>query len=115
MNLPTLEYDLFTADGKRGWIGTWHSHLGDDSMTPIEEPIADRFIDETRIFISTSTPKGITKRWTLKLRGYLKKDYDCKFEFGLTAAGRAKVSSFFGFFVHRSHYLFVSSYTWMVT
>ncbi|KAJ2929628.1 hypothetical protein H1R20_g7478, partial [Candolleomyces eurysporus] len=91
MNLPTLEYDLFTADGKRGWIGTWHSHLDDDSMTPIEKPIADRFIDETRIFISTSTPKGITKKWTLRLRGYLKKDYDCKFEFGLTAAGRAKL------------------------
>jgi beta-glucosidase len=93
MNLPTLEYDLFTADSKRGWIGTWHSHLDDDSMTPIEAPIADRFIDETRIFISTSTPPNITKRWTLKLRGYLKKDYDCKFEFGLTTAGRAKVSS----------------------
>lgn len=91
MNLPTLERDLFTADGRLGWIGTWHRHLDDESMTPIEQPIADRYIDETRMFISTSTPPGITKRWTLRLRGFIKRDYDCKFEFGLTAAGRAKV------------------------
>ncbi|KAF6758454.1 beta-glucosidase [Ephemerocybe angulata] len=91
MNLPTLEYDLVTADGRQGWLGTWHSHTEDEGMTPIEEPIADRFIDETRMFISTSTPPGITKRWTLRLKGYLKREYDCKFEFGLTAAGRAKL------------------------
>ncbi|KAF6758389.1 beta-glucosidase [Ephemerocybe angulata] len=91
MNLPTLEYDLVTADGRQGWLGTWHSHTEDEGMTPIEEPIADRFIDETRMFISTSTPPGITKRWTLRLKGYIKREYDCKFEFGLTAAGRAKL------------------------
>ena len=92
MNLPTLEEELYTADGRKGWIGTWHSHTSDDSMKPIEEPIADRYIDETRMFISTSTPPGITKRWTLRTKGYLKVEKDTKFEFGLTTAGRAKVS-----------------------
>ncbi|TFK64154.1 glycoside hydrolase family 3 protein [Pluteus cervinus] len=91
-NLPTLEYDLFTSSGERGWIGTWHRHENDDSLVPIEEPVATQYIDETRIFISTSTPVGITKRWTLRLRGHLKpRPSDVDFEFGLTAAGRAKL------------------------
>ncbi|TEB18147.1 hypothetical protein FA13DRAFT_1746415 [Coprinellus micaceus] len=91
MNLPTLENELYTADGRKGWIGTWHSHTSDDSMEPIEEPIADRYIDETRMFISTSTPPGITKRWTLRVKGFLKVERSTKFEFGLTTAGRAKL------------------------
>lgn len=62
-------------------------------MTPLEEPIETRLIDETKIFISTSTPKNITRKWTLRLRGQLKpRTHDVDFEFGLTAAGRAKVS-----------------------
>ncbi|KAJ6598236.1 beta-glucosidase [Mycena vulgaris] len=89
---PTLDYDLFTEDGKRGWTGTWHSHLSDDSMTPLDEPLKSDHLDETRIFISTSAPAALTKRWTLKLRGQLlPRPKDTAFEFGLIAAGRARL------------------------
>lgn len=91
--MPSLDYELFTETGERGWVGSWHKHLDDDSLTPVEEPLETRVVDETRIFISTSTPKGITRKWTLRLRGQLKpRPYDVDFEFGLTTAGRAKVS-----------------------
>jgi len=62
-------------------------------MTPVEEPLGHRLIDETNIFINISTPANITRRWTFRLRGQLKpRPRDMDFEFGLTAAGRAKVS-----------------------
>ena len=78
--------------GTRGWTGEWYSHESDDSMKPLDTPIATRFFDETRLLVSTSYPKGITRRWTIKLRGFLKpKPYDIDFEFGLVAVGRAKV------------------------
>ncbi|KAJ3561490.1 hypothetical protein NP233_g10163 [Leucocoprinus birnbaumii] len=90
--MPSLDYDMFTESGERGWIGTWHTHESEDSLVPIENPIKTQYIDETRLFISTSYPEGITKKWTLRLNGYLKpREQDCKFEFGLTAAGRAKL------------------------
>ncbi|KAJ7182828.1 beta-glucosidase [Mycena crocata] len=89
---PTLDYELVTEDGKRGWTGSWHSHLSDDSMTPVDEPMKTDHLDETRIFISTSAPAALTKRWTLKLRGQLlPRVKDTPFEFGLIAAGRAKL------------------------
>ena len=94
MKLPTLEWDLTTEkdQGKTGWIAEWYSHESDDSMKPLDTPIATRFFDETRLFIGTSYPDGMTRKWTMKLRGFLKpKSYDIDFEFGLTAAGRAKV------------------------
>ena len=83
---------MITPDGKPGWRGSWYKHLDDNSMTPQDQPFKQNLIDETRIFISTSTPEGITKRWSLKLEGQLKpKPYDRKFEFGMVAAGRSKV------------------------
>ncbi|KAF8162621.1 beta-glucosidase [Crassisporium funariophilum] len=92
MTMPSLDYDMFTESGERGWIGSWHSHVDDESMTPLDDVLETRTIDETRMFISTSTPNGITKKWTMKLRGQLKpRSYDCIFEFGLTVAGRAKL------------------------
>lgn len=92
--MPSLDYEMFTTTGERGWIGSWHNHTSDDSLTPVDEVLEERLIDETRMFVSTSVPKGITKRWTMKLRGHLKpRERNCTFEFGLTAAGRAKVSS----------------------
>ena len=92
MTKPSLDYDMVTETGECGWIGSWYKHVDDDSMVPLDQPFEKRLIDETRMFISTSTPKGITKRWTLKLNGQLKpKPYDRKFEFGLAVAGRAKV------------------------
>ncbi|KAI0343869.1 beta-glucosidase [Trametopsis cervina] len=92
MTLPTLEYDLLTEDGKTGWIGEWFAHENDDSMTPVGEPVKVQFMDETRMFISTSYPAGITKRWTLRLKGLFKpREKDTLFEFGLISAGRAKL------------------------
>ena len=95
--LPTLECDLVTEknEGRRGWTGQWYSHESDDSMKPLDTPIATQFFDETRLFVSTAYPKGITRKWTLKLRGFLTpKPCDTHFEFGLIAAGRAKVRVF---------------------
>lgn len=92
MTMPSLDFDLFTEDGKRGWIGTWYKHESDESMTVVEEPFSSGLVDETKIFISLSAPKGITRRWTLRLNGNLKpRPYDCDFEFGMSAAGRAKL------------------------
>ncbi|PPR01041.1 hypothetical protein CVT24_000575 [Panaeolus cyanescens] len=90
--MPSLDYEMFTPTGERGWIGSWHAHLDNESLVARDEVLEERLIDETRIFISTSTPKGITRKWTMKLRGQLKpRETDCKFEFGLTVAGRAKL------------------------
>ena len=90
--MPLLDYDIFTQSGERGWIGNWHNNLNDESLIPVDEVLETRLIDETRVFFSTSVPQGITRRWTMKLRGYLKpRPYDCTFEFGLMVAGRAKV------------------------
>ncbi|OJA21227.1 hypothetical protein AZE42_07989 [Rhizopogon vesiculosus] len=92
MEMPTLDYELFTPSGERGWTGSWYAHEDDESMTPLSTPYSTRLVDETRIFISTSAPKGITRRWTMKLEGELKpRERDCLFEFGLTVAGRAKL------------------------
>ncbi|KAJ7581226.1 beta-glucosidase [Mycena floridula] len=92
MTMPSLDYELFTSTGEQGWIGSWYSHEEDESMTPLPKPISTGLVDETRIFVSTSAPTGITRIWTLKLEGYLKpRPYDAKFEFGLTVAGRAKL------------------------
>ncbi|KAI0700305.1 beta-glucosidase [Cytidiella melzeri] len=92
MTLPTLEYELLTEDDKRGWIGEWFAHEDDDSMTPVEKPVRVQFMDETRLFISTSYPKGITKRWSLRLKGLFKpREKDTLYEFGLLSAGRAKL------------------------
>ncbi|KZP04828.1 glycoside hydrolase family 3 protein [Athelia psychrophila] len=92
MTKPSLDFEMLTTTGERGWMGYWHAHENDDSLVPLAEPMETRLIDETRVFISTSYPATITKRWTLKLRGQLKpRAYDCKFEFGMAVAGRAKL------------------------
>ncbi|TCD66746.1 hypothetical protein EIP91_000987 [Steccherinum ochraceum] len=88
---PTLDYEIFT-DGKRGWNGEWFAHESDDSMTPVATPFRTQFMDETRLFISTSYPEGITKKFTLRLKGQLKpREQDTLFEFGLISAGRARL------------------------
>ncbi|TFY77060.1 hypothetical protein EWM64_g6952 [Hericium alpestre] len=92
LTLPLLDFDLITENGERGWIGTWHKHEHEESMDALEEPFQTRLIDETRIFVSLSAPEGITRRWTMKLRGKLRpRPYDVKFEFGLAVSGRAKL------------------------
>ncbi|KAH9483439.1 putative beta-glucosidase I [Psilocybe cubensis] len=90
--MPSLDYDIFTPSGERGWIASWHAHLNDESMVAKEEVYEEMLLDETRVFVSIDKPKGITERWTVKLRGQLKpREKDCLFEFGLTVAGRAKL------------------------
>lgn len=90
-SMPLLDYELFTAAGERGWVATWHSHLNDESMSLIDEPIKTRVVDETNILMSTP-PEKITRRWTLRLRGTLRtRPYSTGFKFGLTVAGRAKL------------------------
>jgi len=93
MTMPSLDYEMLTPSGEPGWVASWHAHADDDSMQALDTVYQERVIDETRLFISTSAPEGITKRWTMKLRGQLKpRSVDTKFEFGLIVAGRAKVS-----------------------
>ena len=92
MEMPTLDFDLVSPSGERGFLGSWFSHESDESMIPLPTPMGTRLIDETRMFIGISIPVGITRRWTLRLEGQLKpRAHDCVFEFGLTVAGRAKV------------------------
>ncbi|KAJ8488421.1 hypothetical protein ONZ51_g3578 [Trametes cubensis] len=92
MQMPTLENEIVTDDGRPGWIGSFHSHEDDNSMRPVDKPLKTMHIDETRIFLSTDYPKELTKRFTLRLRGQLKpRDHDCEYEFGLLSAGRAKL------------------------
>ena len=91
--MPSLDFDIVTATGQRGWLGTWHRHESDDSMIVVEEPVRTRVINETNIFLDLSGPgDDITRRWTLRLRGLLvPREKDMVFEFGLIVAGRAKV------------------------
>lgn len=57
-------------------------------------------VDETNAFISIDRPKGVAAAFTLHLRGKFKpREKDTKFEFGLTVAGRAKVSIYVTEFV----------------
>ena len=51
MQMPTLENEIFTEDGKPGWTCTWFTHENDESMAPLKEPIKSQYVDETRIFI----------------------------------------------------------------
>ncbi|KAI0697103.1 beta-glucosidase [Cerioporus squamosus] len=92
MQMPTLENEILTEDGKPGWMGYFHSHEDNDSMTPLDAVTATRYIDETRVFLSDDYPRELTKRFTLRLRGFLKpREKDTDFEFGLLSAGRAKL------------------------
>lgn len=50
MLTPSLDYDIFTETGQRGWMGSWYSHESDESMTPVAEPLKTQYIDETRMF-----------------------------------------------------------------
>ncbi|KZT03376.1 glycoside hydrolase family 3 protein [Laetiporus sulphureus 93-53] len=92
MLTPSLDWDMFTEDGRRGWMGAWYAHESDESMVPVKMSVKTQYIDETRMFFSTSYPAELTKRWTLKVTGFLKpRETDCDFEFGLSSAGRAKL------------------------
>lgn len=92
MELPTLDSELVSPSGERGFLGSWFNHESGESMTPLSTPMETRLIDETRMFIGISIPAGITRRWTLRLEGQLRpRACDCTYEFGLSVAGRAKL------------------------
>lgn len=59
MTLPTLEDELFTENGERGWIGAFYTHEDNESMTPVGGPIGTRVIDETRIFFRYELPQTV--------------------------------------------------------
>ena len=93
--LPSLDHDIFTQSGKRGFIASWYKHVGGDSLIPHDEVLETGLIDETNLIFAGSLPQGLTETYTLELRGHLKpRPYDCIFEFGLSVAGRAKVRNF---------------------
>ncbi|KIM30941.1 glycoside hydrolase family 3 protein [Serendipita vermifera MAFF 305830] len=88
--LPTLEYEIVNAQGGKGFDAWWHSHGPDDK--PVQDPIETFQIDETNMFLSDASPKGITERWTMKLKGSMRpRSEDTLFEFGVMVAGRAKL------------------------
>ncbi len=51
MTMPTLDYQLQTGDGRRGWIGEWFANENDDSLVAVGDPVRVTYFDETRIFI----------------------------------------------------------------
>ena len=56
MQMPTLENEIVTDDGRPGWIGSFHSHEDDNSMRPVDKPLKTMHIDETRIFLRYAVP-----------------------------------------------------------
>jgi beta-glucosidase len=95
LTLPPLDRFLQTSDGKPGWEGTFHSTLPDsspDSFSFSDDIVKSVHLTETHMFIFGSPPAGISEKWLLRLRGNLVPRAESgKFEFGLTAAGRAKL------------------------
>jgi beta-glucosidase len=91
--MPTLDFDIVTSSGQRGWLGTYHRHESDDGMVVVEEPVQTMVINETNISLDLSgAGVELTRRWSLRLRGQLvPRERDVVFEFGLIVAGRAKV------------------------
>ena len=51
MQMPTLEDELMTEDGRPGWMAYFYRHENDDSMVPLKEPHAEKYVDETRLLL----------------------------------------------------------------
>ena len=91
-NMPSLDYDLTTESGERGWTVSWYSHTEEDPMKPLPDPVRTVTCTETYALLADAKTPGLTERWTIKMRGFLvPRDRDTEFEFGLTVAGRAKL------------------------
>jgi hypothetical protein len=91
LSLPSLDFEL-EVNGKRGWNATFYSHEDDNSLKAQDKPFFERYIDETLGLVDAEEDAGLTHRWSMTLEGQLKpRERDCKFEFGLCVAGRAKV------------------------
>ncbi|PPQ81597.1 hypothetical protein CVT26_013572 [Gymnopilus dilepis] len=86
--LPTLESNLRTPRGDAGWLCTFFAH---DEHGEISYPVQQFILNDTRVKLNDFLPQGLTPTWSIKLEGKLTLDKTCRFEFGLTVAGRAKL------------------------
>jgi len=86
---PTLERFLKTASGEPGWICSFYNHDAQDK--PVDKPLAEFRLTDTRIRLNDFLPPGLTPNWTIKLRGLLTVDKTATYELGLTVAGRARL------------------------
>ena len=62
MLTPSLDWDMFTEDGRRGWMGAWYAHESDESMVPVKVPLKTQYIDETRMFFRCAVGFGVYGR-----------------------------------------------------
>lgn len=83
--LPTLENNLVTPDGKPGWLCTFYNQ--DAQGNPTEEK-GSFVLQDTRVKLNDFLPAGLTKAWTIKLRGILTMERSTSYELGLTVAGK---------------------------
>ncbi|KAG9002882.1 hypothetical protein FRB94_003505 [Tulasnella sp. JGI-2019a] len=89
---PLLDRELLTEEGKPGWTGSFYCHDTVETPEHQKEAIAAWTIKETHMFLLDNLPEGLTKRWTLKLKGKLRpREKDTPFKFGLTCLGRGKL------------------------
>lgn len=86
---PTLEAYLKTPSGQPGWSCTFFNHDANGNSTG--DPVAEFFLQDTRVKLNDFLPKGLTETWTIKLHGRLTMDKTADYEMGLTVAGRAKL------------------------
>lgn len=87
--LPTLEDQLVTHDGRRGWLCVFYAH--DENGSGKLTEVARYVLQDTRIKLNDFLPEGLGSEWTIKLTGKLTHDETRPFELGLTVAGRAKL------------------------
>jgi hypothetical protein len=45
VEMPMLDYELFTPLGEPGWICSWYAHEDDESMTPLSTPYSTLLVD----------------------------------------------------------------------
>ena len=86
---PTLENQLKTASGERGWTCSFFKH--DAQGNPTGDAVAEYVLTDTRIRLNDFLPAGLTPTWTIKLKGLLTMEKTATYELGLTVAGRGKL------------------------
>jgi len=95
--LPVLDHDFLTPDGKPGWRMEFYAHDPQDLDKPLYNKPVHVFdeVNETQIHLNDSTVaniQGLTPQWSVKCKGYLvPQDYDGEFEFGVGVIGRARL------------------------
>ncbi|EJD35757.1 beta-glucosidase [Auricularia subglabra TFB-10046 SS5] len=91
-SLPSLDYELLTPEGKRGWRMEYYNHSTEHPDKPLDKPVRTLDVTESTVLLNDANLDDMTPEWTLRLRGVLApRDADGEFEFGLTVSGRAKL------------------------